>query len=447
VTLRSALLLAALGATATATGASPVRVSGPSPFARCQTAPAFSNAEVEPSLAADRRHPTHLVAAYQQDRYRRGGGARGIVVALSSDGGHAWRRRVLPVSRCAGDTVRQAPFASDPWVAVGPDGRIYASTVSDVVSVTTSTDWGRRWSAPVALRGPGVTDKPLLTADPRRAGTAYVVWSDYLRTNPPGTESDELVSITHDGGRTWSEPTAVMRHGRRAGPEFGQIVVDPPTGRLYLFAVWVRNGLVRPGVPGLMLLSRSDDGGVHWSKPQRFETGTTAPQRSGVVLRSSPQVPSFAVDARGVLYGVWQDGRFSNGARDQVLFVSSRDGGSHWSRPRRIGTPAAESLLPAVAAQGNGRVAVLYLEVTSGQQARYRLARSADGGSRFADSAVSTPFPLANAPELTPSPLVPGGHFLGDYMGLTGLGGQGFGAVDVVANERNQTDVFFVQKS
>src|SRR5262249_52384225 len=155
--------------------------------------------------------------------------------------------------------------------------------------------------------------KPSLTADPRRPGTAYVVWSDYLRSGPPGTESDELLSITHDGGRSWSAPTTILRHGTHAGPEDGQIVTDRPTGRLYLFMVWVHGGLIRPGNPGLMLLSRSGDGGVHWSRPRRFETGNTA--RQGVVVRSSPQVPSFAVDGRGVLYGVWQDSRFSHGRR------------------------------------------------------------------------------------------------------------------------------------
>jgi hypothetical protein len=405
------------------------------------------NAEVEPSLAADPRRPDRLVAAFQQDRYHRGG-ARGIVVALSRDAGRSWERRALPVSRCAGAAARQAPFASDPWVSVGPDGRIYVASLSGGVSVTSSGDWGRHWSTPAALHGSGFSDKPSLTADPHRPGTAYVVWSDYLRTGPPGTESDELLSITHDGGRSWSAPTTILRHGNRAGPENGQIVIDPRTGRLYLFMVWVHDGLIRPGDPGLMLLSRSGDGGVHWSNPRRFESGNTAPQRSGVVVRSSPQVPSFAVDGRGVLYGVWQDSRFSHGRRDEVLFVTSRDGGTHWSRPRRISMPAGKALLPTVAAQGRDRVAVLYLQVAedASLQAHYRLALSRDGGGHFTDTAVSKPFAITNAPNLTASTLIPGGHFVGDYMGVTGLGAQRFGAVYVVANSRNQTDVFYVDR-
>src|SRR5262249_9165567 len=125
------------------------------------------------------------------------------------------------------------------------------------------------------------------------------------------------------------------------------------------------------------------------------------------------------------------------------------DGGMHWSRPRRISVPATEALLPAIAAQGNERVAVLYLHVTGGAslQARYRLALSRDGGGHFTDTVVSTTFELADTPELTARMLVPGAHFVGDYMGLAGLGAHGFGALYVVANSRNQTDVYYAGKS
>src|SRR5439155_4900792 len=95
----------------------PIRVSGGSPFAGCRTPPSFVNAEVEPAIASDPRHPNRLVAIYQQDRYH-SGGARGSVIALSKNGGRAWRRVPLPLSRCAGRTARQAPFASDPWDSV-----------------------------------------------------------------------------------------------------------------------------------------------------------------------------------------------------------------------------------------------------------------------------------------------------------------------------------------
>ena len=162
------VLASACGSHARAVDAT--RVSADSPFAECATKPAFDNAEVEPSLAVDPREPRRLVAAWQQDRYERGGGARGAVVALSSDGGQSWKQSALPVTACAGPGARQAPFASDPWVSVGLDGRIYAAALSDAAAVVTSTDWGGTWSKPATVRGPGLTDKESITADPHRAG-------------------------------------------------------------------------------------------------------------------------------------------------------------------------------------------------------------------------------------------------------------------------------------
>ena len=152
-------------------------VSGPSPFAGCRDGQpkVVPDAEVEPSLAVDPRDAHRIVAVYQQDRFR-DGAARGIAAAASTDGGRSWRRSVLPVGPCA--TGRTGPpfRLSDPWVSIGPDGRVYALASSYAV---TSRDGGRTWTPPVELAqaSPGyLFDKGSLTADPARAGVAYAVW-------------------------------------------------------------------------------------------------------------------------------------------------------------------------------------------------------------------------------------------------------------------------------
>ena len=437
---------AGLAASARVAGGAGTRVvSGDSPFADCATAPAFTNAEVEPALAADPRRPKRLVAVYQQDRYHRGG-SRGIVVASSADGGSSWRRAPLPVSRCAGAGGSAAHFASDPWVSIGPDGRVYVSALSDVVSVLTSHDGGASWSRPAVLRGGGLTDKPTVTADPRRPGTAYVVWSDYRTTKPPGLESNELLSITHDGGSTWTRPKPILRHARRAGPADTQILVDSRSGRLYALTAWVRGGFVTPARPAWMLVQRSSDGGAHWSKEKRFALGHPARRTGGPIIRSSPQVPSFAIDAGGVLYAAWQDARFSGGAREAIVLTRSSDGGRRWSPVRKVSV-GTRAIIPTLAARGRGGVGLLYLELGAGGRldGRYRLAVSTDGGRHFRDEQISPTFSLSSAPRLTPSPIVPGGYFVGDYMGIAPIAAGRFGAVFVSASGESgdPTNVFY----
>jgi len=62
------------------------------------------------------------------------------------------------------------------------------------------------------------------------------------------------------------------------------------------------------------------------------------------------------------------------------------------------------------------------------------------------DAPVSSGFSITDAPDITPFPLVPGGRFVGDYMGLAPLANGRFGAVFVVAHPgaTASTDVYYV---
>jgi hypothetical protein len=437
-------------------GVAPVVVSRPSLFSGCNSPPAFENAEVEPSLAVDPRSPMRLVGAYQQDRFHVGG-ARGIVAALSEDSGRTWKAVALPLSECAGPGGVPGALASDPWVSVGADSEIYVSSLvnprdrATAVTALTSRTWGRTWSRPRLLGGiHGLADKPSITADPTQPGRAYLIWSDYYATDPPGTESDELFSRTQDGGKTWSRPTVVLDHAKRSGPEDGQVLVDSRTGRLYALMAWVRGGSATPDRPAWMMISHSDDGGAHWSSARRFAVGAPALQRSDTAIRSSPQVPSFAIDARGVIYATWQDSRFSHGRHTGIAFVRSLDGGAHFSAPRLVGGGGrAGGILPTLAADARGgTICLLYLSLAAADakpRSHYRILRSTNNGRTFRAEDLTPDFALTDAPRLTGSPLVPGGYFLGDYMGVVSLRQGRCGSLYVGATGKasNKTDVFY----
>src|SRR5262249_9473433 len=97
-----------------------VQVSGPSPFLgnpiEANDPPVTINSEVEPYLPVDPTNAKHLVGAWIQDF------ARGIVAAVSFDGGNTWQSAVVPGATLAsGGTY---PHSTDPWVSFAPNGDV-----------------------------------------------------------------------------------------------------------------------------------------------------------------------------------------------------------------------------------------------------------------------------------------------------------------------------------
>jgi hypothetical protein len=96
--------------------------SAASPFApgydgQAATGTLYVNAEVEPYLAVNPANANHMIGVWQQDRWS-DGSARGMIAAVSRDGGLSWSRQALPVSRCGGGTVANGgdyARATDPW--------------------------------------------------------------------------------------------------------------------------------------------------------------------------------------------------------------------------------------------------------------------------------------------------------------------------------------------
>ncbi|WP_405953952.1 hypothetical protein [Streptomyces phaeochromogenes] len=102
LTVLTAVLLPALALSGTAAGATPdgrghghkpVRLSGASPFAGCAPGALdgkMADGAIEPQLAADPGNPRRIAAVWPQDRQR------GVVLAVTRDGGTSWKRTVVP---------------------------------------------------------------------------------------------------------------------------------------------------------------------------------------------------------------------------------------------------------------------------------------------------------------------------------------------------------------
>jgi hypothetical protein len=455
----------------TASAATVVLVSGPSPYATCdnngQSGTNYVNAEVEPYVAVNPTNPDNIVGAWQQDRWSNGG-SHGLVAGFSFDGGLSWSETPLPFNQCANGLGYER--ASDPWVSFGPDGKAYAVSISfndtnnnNAVAAATSSDGGKTWqhlSVLIADNAPNFqffNDKESVTADPVKAGTAYAVW-DRLESptaNPDAVfhaaafRGPAMFAKTTNGGLTWSSPRVIVNTPSRQQTIGNVIVVDPRNGTLYDFFDLITPPFNVTAFKAAFI--KSTDGGATWTKPHIIaneETVGVTDPNTGEAVRTGDILPEPAIDpATGQLYLVWQDSRFNGHHFDEVAFSTSTNGGATWSTPKQVNTntPANRpGFTPMVTVNSAGTVAVTYYDFrsltteTATLPTDYWISTSTNHGATFGNEQhISGPFDMKTAPQA-------GGFFVGDYEGLAAAGTT-FLPFFVAANSgnlANRTDVF-----
>ncbi|MEZ0093855.1 neuraminidase (sialidase) [Streptacidiphilus sp. EB129] len=446
-------LCAAAGAAQAATGGSAATAAGSGglglispgdPYAACDLSgdgPGTNSpsAEAEPYAAANPRDPKNVISIYQQDRWSNGG-ARGLSASYSTDGKH-FTQIPLPFTHCApGGLAYQR--ASDGWVSFGPDGKAYASalifdatTARNGVAAATSVDGGRTWqnvTPVISDNDPAIgDDKNSVTADPLHAGVAYQVW-DRLDQTSTLFDGPAYISITRDGGRTWSTArpfvdTSTVPNTQTIG---NVIVVDRHTGTLYDFFDSITftdpSGSTVSDVHYGMV--SSTDQGRTWSKPTRVVTDTSvpevdpnAPTDPTKALRAGGGLPSAAIDPQtGELYLAYEGSDFTGGGYDAIQLTHSTDGGRTWSGPTRVNqAPGAPAFTPSIAVDAHGTVAVSYYDLryltpgntTTLPTAAWLLTFPRGGENSPIERQITPVFDWLQAPDA-------GGHFLGDYEAL-----------------------------
>ena len=437
------------------------RVSGTSPFAAgCDGAPAFGtlyvNAEVEPMVALNPRNANNVVGVWQQDRWSTGG-AKGLLTGVSLDGGRTWSQHMAAFSHCTGGNAANGgdySRASDPWITFAPDGTVYQSSLSfngDVLAsgsssailVSRSTDGGATWSNPITVIRDGqnfFNDKDSITADSTDSRLVYALWGRLDNANRGPT----YFSRTTDGGITWEVARSIYDPGANSQTINNQVVVLPD-GALVDFFTQLNTPPNAPATATLAII-RSPDKGVTWSSPIVISPaqarGTFDPE-THAHIRDGATLGSIAVGPHGELAAVWQDSRFSGGARDGVAFSRSLDGGLTWTTAARVNSVAnVPAFVPAVAIRADGTYGVSYYDFRNNTAdastllTDYWLARSTDGIT-WLESHITGPFDLAIAPSS-------GGLFLGDYQALTSIGTVflPFYVQTNTGNLGNRTDVF-----
>jgi len=390
-----------------------VRQISADPFAG--TAGSEADTQVEPDIAIDPNDASIVVAVVQQGRFDSNGASVDPGFATSQDGGRSWTAGNLPgLTVAVGGAFERA---SDPAVAIGPDGSVYAEAllvdVTDcrsAVSVLRSDDHGLTFGAPVLVEDDSAcalfNDKSWIAVDTFAGsphfGRIYAAWD---RIDSTAGSAPTLLRFSDDRGATWSGLVTVS---------------DPAAGTVGALPVVQPNGDVTVvydlyGPPTGEVSQTSHDGGAHFDAPVTI--GTI--QSSGVPdMRTGAGLPAAAVDPiTGALYTVWTDGRFRSDGRDDIVLSTSTDGGTSWGplrvvNPFRLGDEVSH-FTPAVAAHGGAALVSYRTRRSDSRRVDMRYVASSDGGSTF-----SRERRLGRNTDLDRAATAGGRPFLGDYMGL-----------------------------
>jgi len=442
------------------------RASAPSPFTPgCDgVAPVgtlYVDAEVEPSLVVDPADTRHLIASWQQDRWG-SGGARGIVIGASRDGGMNWTQRALAFTRCGGGNAGNRgdyERASNAWMSISPGGIAFVASLAfdgavlqpgsrSAVLAARSTDGGTSWGPSSVLIADGAdafNDKVAITADPVTPHLVYAVWDRLTSANVGPT----YFTRSRDDGVSWEPARPIFDPGVN-NQTISNAIVVLPNGTLVNLFVDITGSADGTTFTSALAVIHSSDNGATWSAPVKVAdnlgVGTRDPE-TGQRIRDSSLVPAIATGPGGVLYVFWQDARFSAGARDAIAVAKSVDGGITWSAPARAsGDAGVAAFSPTANVRVDGVVGVTYYDFRPNTSDRntlptaHWLARSGDGAT-WKETQVAGPFDLDLAPLSTTS--APG-LFLGDYQGLVSVGTT-FIPMFVQTNAgdlNNRTDVF-----
>jgi len=420
-----------------------------------QTGRNFPGTEVEPQVSVNPANTANLVGGWQQDRWS-DGGSNSNLAAYSTDAGTTWSLAATQPAhtRCTGGTAANGgdyERATDPWVSISPNGTAYyfslgldvAQDNNHAMLVSRSTDSGRNWSAPAVLRrdtSPNVlNDKNSLTADRFDSRYAYAIWDRLEFPNDVaakqagehavGYRGPTWLARTTDGGATW-EPARQIYDPGEVNQTIGNLIVQTSDQTLVNGFDLIYNFKNSHKVRGYNVAAqRSTDRGVTWSNPvivDKLQSRGITDPTTGAPVRTGDIIPSFAADPRNnTVYAVWQDARSTGGARDQIAFAKSTDGGRTWSTSSyAINTVhSTQAFTATVNVLPDGTVGVLYYDFRNDDSGAPLvtstwLLHSLDGGQTWSETKVGADFDQTGAP-------VARGYFLGDYNGL-GVSANGF---------------------
>jgi hypothetical protein len=276
-------------------------------------------------------------------------------------------------------------------------------------------------------------------------GNVYVCWAMYQgqEISPYAAPAALQVAVSRDGGTTWSQHqiSAAANNGQRQPPDGCTIRTDSH-GNAYVFGI---GSVPSAGGQSFELMSVSHNGGGTWSAPAPavgpvhqpgiFDPVQGRPEIDGIAGARSDLAPAPSVDiANGAPTGDGATNHMvmsfvsSQAAADEnphVYFTESSDHGAHWAAPQPIETSRDRGFYTAPAISPDGTtVYVVYNAFTEPYQDNTSNPRPLVGvvmrGTVNSSSGVTGPWSVLNRG--TPgdargsSANSPVAEFLGDYV-------------------------------
>ncbi|MCB0805357.1 MAG: PKD domain-containing protein [Bacteroidales bacterium] len=323
--------------------------------------------------------------------------------------------------------------SGDPTTAISHSGRQYVNFISDPGGQGIAySDNGSSWTSVTVAPNPGsLADKNHMWIDNSLSspyeGNLYVAWTPFGGSD----DSEIVVSRSTNNGVSWSTATNVSSAVAAGSHNQGVNLQTGPNGEVY--AAWaIYDGW--PTDETAIGFAKSTNGGASWQTASRIITNirgirTTETSKNHRVN----SFPVMAVDIsggpnNGNIYIVWSNvgtPGVNTGTNISVYMIRSTNGGSTWSSPIRVNqgpfADGKEAYFPWISCDPiTGVLSTVFYDDrnTTSTSCEVFSAYSVDGGASWIDFQVSDV-------SFTPS-AIPGlaGGYMGDYLGITSLGGK-----------------------
>jgi len=377
---------------------------------------------IEPSVAANPRHPRQLLAACQASHTAN---PQFIATYLSFDAGETWENGALPQPPAG-----QAPPSDDVTVAFDPRGRGYlcASRAANTpggraMFVWRTDDGGRSFSAPVALVPEGVPelDHPGIAAGAGQTPSqrnVYVTWAGGADDLHP---SDLAFTRSTDGGKSFEHPRTILTDHRRSMTTAGPRLAAGPHGLVCAVCPEAAYQDSSGDIVAQMMAVCSTDAGQSFAAPVPLGWGSPVISLPGRVIANGSDPAVAAAPHGDALYAAYTTHQPGT-AHSDIVVTASHDRGRTWAKPVTA-TPHDDVIYfqPNLAVDEAGRVGISAFALAHGLVNQVLLL-SKPHQLRF-----RAPLQVTTTPFDPHSPTESGGKhgawWIGDYQGITASAG------------------------